>query len=31
MVALEMVVLDEFGDGQAKMPLPEQHELVKAL
>jgi len=31
MVALEVVVLDEFGDGQAKMPLPKQHELVKAL
>ena len=31
MVALEVVVLDVFGDGQAKMPLPEQHDLVKAL
>jgi hypothetical protein len=31
MVALEVVVLDELGDGEAEMPLPEQHELVEAL
>ncbi len=31
MVALEVVVLDELGDSEAEMPLPEQHELVEAL
>jgi hypothetical protein len=31
MVALEVVVLDELGDGEAQMPLSEQHEIVEAL
>jgi len=31
MVALEVVMFDELGDGEAKVPLPQQHELVEAL
>ena len=30
-VALEVVVREVLGDGDAEMPLPEQYELVKAL